>query len=902
MVEVTVDYSHYSLLLNASDGSLLKRFAEDNKYYRFTNNNKLLSINFIDIRNVGMSFNLRWLDPIDYHITATQKIKYIGDLVTTEPAFALDFFPHSDDLVLNADKYYWKVSPIATNSINFNTKVKENLGLLVAVYNPSNVLVTRENHVYNINMLNQEHQEFGFGVLGSDEMYPAANGKALAVMGEFNAKPYFINWGNGHFSVKQMSNAFAMLGASTNVNDDGKMAVWCESPFIKVADITDLAKPLSVIPFKNGEYTVISPDGRYIAVCAGAHTESKTITIGLADRKTNLVKTLGVGNFTKGVFSNDDRYFFCIDDELKDDATARLFDLKQGVQLWQKDQASMKNIVFPFIYSGTEVGYVDPVYKNIIYLKLSDGTPSREEKADQKSFIDNPDLQRTILPSLIHIPVDLTVIKQNVLVDSGKYTFASFDDNTLKIFDRRGTKLADIILSEVNGDWAIITPDGRFDASERMMKQLYYTNGRQIISLEKLYEQYYTPNLGGRLLSGESFSPLPPIKNINPPPRVKISYEQLTRNLNVVDDKTPAYNNTSGLAEVTVNATSENDKVDEIRLFHNGKIVNLATRGLFVTDNDGNESKKYKINLLPGNNNFRAIALNSQRTESEADEITVSYAANGNQPTPTPKTIANNNTATISTIDKNATMYLMVVGINAYTNKINPLTYALPDATSFKDEIEKDVRSVIANVKTYFITNAKADKAGIINAFNEIKKAAKPQDIFVFYYAGHGYINPTNKEFYLVSADVADGGESLLKNGIPAKDLQQYAVDIQAQKQLFILDACQSAGAFDAMLKHDGEQQKSLAVVARSTGTHWMAASGSTETAKEFGELGHGAFTYVLLQALQGQAAANKMITVNGLKTFMQVQVPELMKKYNSSPQYPASYGLGNDFPVEIIK
>ncbi|MBC7746062.1 MAG: hypothetical protein H7096_13275, partial [Flavobacterium sp.] len=72
--------------------------------------------------------------------------------------------------------------------------------------------------------------------------------------------------------------------------------------------------------------------------------------------------------------------------------------------------------------------------------------------------------------------------------------------------------------------------------------------------------------------------------------------------------------------------------------------------------------------------------------------------------------------------------------------------------------------------------------------------------------------------------------------------------------------------------------------------------------AKEFGELGHGAFTYVLLQALKGQAATNKMITVNGMKTFLQVQVPELVKKYGSNNQYPASYGFGNDFPVEVLK
>lgn len=81
-----------------------------------------------------------------------------------------------------------------------------------------------------------------------------------------------------------------------------------------------------------------------------------------------------------------------------------------------------------------------------------------------------------------------------------------------------------------------------------------------------------------------------------------------------------------------------------------------------------------------------------------------------------------------------------------------------------------------------------------------------------------------------------------------------------------------------------------------------MAASGSQQFANEFASLGHGAFTYVLLQALKGEAANNKMITVNGLKKFLQLQVPALMKKYSGSTQYPASYGFGNDFPVEILK
>jgi hypothetical protein len=58
----------------------------------------------------------------------------------------------------------------------------------------------------------------------------------------------------------------------------------------------------------------------------------------------------------------------------------------------------------------------------------------------------------------------------------------------------------------------------------------------------------------------------------------------------------------------------------------------------------------------------------------------------------------------------------------------------------------------------------------------------------------------------------------------------------------------------------------------------------------------------VLLEALKGSAAADKMITVNCLISYLQQGVPELMKKYSGTLQYQASYGFGNDFPVEILK
>jgi uncharacterized caspase-like protein len=352
-------------------------------------------------------------------------------------------------------------------------------------------------------------------------------------------------------------------------------------------------------------------------------------------------------------------------------------------------------------------------------------------------------------------------------------------------------------------------------------------------------------------------------------------------------------------------AFSKDDVVDEIRLFHNGKIVTLTTRNLIVADENSSKeaTKKYTVNLLPGQNNLRALALNSQRTESTPDEISVIYSAKNVVPQK-PNTGNNTSSTPVATVDKNATLYLVVVGINKYQNEKMSLNYALADATAFKDELEKDAKSIISNIKTYFVTDNTANKTGITTAFKQVQETAKPQDVFVFYYAGHGVIGK-DKEFYLVPNDVSDlrnVQSELETKGIPAKRLQQYAIDIAAQKQLFILDACQSAGAFNEMLSANGDQQKSIAVVSRSTGTHWMAASGAQQFANEFSQLGHGAFTYVLLEALKGSAASNKMITVNGLKNYLQLGVPELMKKYSGTLQYPASYGFGNDFPVELIK
>lgn len=492
-------------------------------------------------------------------------------------------------------------------------------------------------------------------------------------------------------------------------------------------------------------------------------------------------------------------------------------------------------------------------------------------------------------------------VRKIVFSPDDKLFYTISEDNTVKVWETAtGRFIGVLYMFKDSNDFVFMDNEGRFDGTEAGIKKIYYLFNKKIMPLDALFEVYYTPNLYQRTVNKEVFAVID--VNIKQAPRVKVTYASATRNLEV-DEDMPSYQNTTGAADITVTASSENDRVDEVRLFHNGKIVTLTTRNLIVEDDNRPNTavKKYSLNLLPGINSIRAVALNSQRTESDPDEILVTYTTKTAVPL-LAKPIGS--TGALATVDKSATMYLVVVGINAYKNPSMSLNYALADASSFKDQMEKDAKTVITNVITYFVKDNEADKAGIINAFAEVKKNAKAQDLFVFYYAGHGVIGK-DKEFYLVPNDVSNLSNvqaELLQKGIPSQMLQQYAIDIQAQKQLFILDACQSAGAFEKLLSDNGNQQKSLAVVARSTGTHWMAASGAQQFANEFSSLGHGVFTYVLLEALKGKALENKMVTVNGLKGYLQVKVPELMKKYNGAAQYPASYGTGNDFPVQSVK
>ena len=186
----------------------------------------------------------------------------------------------------------------------------------------------------------------------------------------------------------------------------------------------------------------------------------------------------------------------------------------------------------------------------------------------------------------------------------------------------------------------------------------------------------------------------------------------------------------------------------------------------------------------------------------------------------------------------------------------------------------------------------------------EITKNIGPEDVFIFYYAGHGVMSLD--EFYLVMNNVTNlyGDDEMLKQkAVSAHELLELSKEISAQKQLFVLDACQSGGALTALAQRGAAREKSLAQLARSSGTYFLTASQDAQFANEASDLKHGLFTYAILEILTGKNGnSDEKITVNQIKSYVEIRVPELSEKYHGTTQYPTSYTFGQDFPLVIVK
>lgn len=463
----------------------------------------------------------------------------------------------------------------------------------------------------------------------------------------------------------------------------------------------------------------------------------------------------------------------------------------------------------------------------------------------------------------------------------GKYIASGSADGSTKIWDvTTGQCLITRYDVPNSDDWVAVTPDGRFDGTDAGMKLLYYVKDLEVIPLESFYERFYTPGLAARVFSGST--------EVNAKHYAMGSDIKLPPSVRIVSPMASDKFKTD-LVEVVVEATDQGGGVDEVRLYQNGKLVSEEQRGFRQVQRAGEKiTKKYSVLLASGMNEFKATAFNTDRTESVPYTMSIELQ----------KAISASN------------LYLVAIGVNTYKNAKYSLTYSVADAEAFSQTVAAKSKGIFSSVKTVVLKDEQCTKTGILAKLDELSGVVKPEDVFIFYYAGHGVMSEGSEsipsEFYFAPYDVTQlyGNDDILSaKGISASELRKALINVKAQKQLIVMDACQSGGATELLAMRGAAEEKALMQLARSAGIAVLSSTGTEQFASEVKQLGHGVFTYSLLSGLNGQADGgikDGKITIKELAAFLEDNVPELTKQYRGTSQYPNTSIRGMDFPIVV--
>jgi WD40 repeat protein len=458
---------------------------------------------------------------------------------------------------------------------------------------------------------------------------------------------------------------------------------------------------------------------------------------------------------------------------------------------------------------------------------------------------------------------------------------------------------ATLFISDDN-EWVCWTPTGYFSCSSSGSHYFGWHVNRGISTLAEFYaaEQYfeilYRPTeMTKAIVQGKRVEDIlreagERIFDLSRLHRPSVGFFDITATTRSTDllryDKGKFYTQARTIP-ITVEIFDGGGGVKEVNIYQNDKLIITDTD--VKTKGEGQKIvKTYPVEMVNETNEFRVKVVNFQKIESRADVLAIEYTGE---------------------IIATTTLHILAVGINKYQNASYNLNYAQPDAQAFIDKIQVTGKNIFKSINPIEIYDADATKDHITAAFKSIMVRAKPEDVFLFYYAGHGTLDEeNNEEYYLVPTDITKlyGDPTQLKSkGISATELKGYLTQVKAQKQIILMDACHSGGALKTMtVRAAATDEKAIVQLARSSGVVMIASSGTKQFATEFDQLKHGVFTYTLLEALDGKADnGDKKITVNELKLYMEERVPELTKQYGGQAQYPTGYITGNDFPISIL-
>lgn len=229
---------------------------------------------------------------------------------------------------------------------------------------------------------------------------------------------------------------------------------------------------------------------------------------------------------------------------------------------------------------------------------------------------------------------------------------------------------------------------------------------------------------------------------------------------------------------------------------------------------------------------------------------------------------------------KNDKTFAVIIANQNYQTVSN-VPYALNDGEVFSKYCHQTLgipQSNIKLVKDATLNNLKHE----INWLSNVIRAYQGNVKVIFYYAGHGIPDESNRTSYLLPVD---GNGSDVSTGYKLDNLYEKLGEMSANSVTVLLDACFSGA------KRDGgmlASARGVAIKAKSGqpigNMVVMSASQGDETAYPYKEKQHGMFTYFLLKKLQD---SNGDVNMSDLSSYITTNVSQKSIVINGKSQTP---------------
>ncbi len=451
----------------------------------------------------------------------------------------------------------------------------------------------------------------------------------------------------------------------------------------------------------------------------------------------------------------------------------------------------------------------------------------------------------------------------------GKYLASSSADRTTRLWDlSSGSSMVLVALKD--GGWIAVDESGRFECSDGAREHLHFVRGLTAYGVRQLWEKFHEPGLVAGFMKGSKAGPVSIADTLRDSPAVTA---RLLR----------ARTESSDSAVVSVCVRPRDNGVGKVFIIHNGRVIDELSRGVGVQP--GGECRVFTLLLEPGDNDIAGAAYD--RTNSvfgTSEKLSVRYSP--------------------SAAGRPA-MHILSVGVSAYRDSNINLGYPADDAAAVGSALRDTGAPLYGKINATVLVDGKATRAAVSKAMGEISRAAGKSDAVILFLAGHGDTDGETYYFLPHDADITNLRESC----ISSDDLGAFVRGLSANKVVLLLDTCKSGTATKAMhalaAARGFEDHRIIARIAKEHGIAVFSAASVSQDAYEIRALGHGIFTYCLLDALRaspGTVSEDGVISVARLLARVNRATRETAAAHLKIEQNPIVYMFGDDFSIGRVR